>query len=86
MATPTKRARKPASRRSQMRSNSKAHNDETSHGDTFPAAMTNPAPERIFRSRRGLPQTGVTGRDGKLAAGEMGEIFEQDIRDIATLH
>ena len=56
-----------------------------SHGYTFPAAMINPAYQRIFRLRRGLPQTYVIGRDGKLALVEMGEMFEEDIRNIAKL-
>ena len=55
-----------------------------SHGYTFPAAMINPAYQRIFRLRRGLPQTNVIGRDGKLALVEMGEMFEEDIRNVAS--
>ncbi len=56
-----------------------------SHGYTFPAAMQNPAYERIYRLRRGLPQSYVIGRDGRLVLVEMGEMFEEDIRDIAKL-
>ena len=56
-----------------------------SHGYTFPAAMQNPAYERIYRLRRGLPQSYVIGRDSRLVLVEMGEMFEEDIRDIAKL-
>ena len=47
--------------------------------------MVNPAYERIFRLRRGLPQLYVLDRSGKIARIEMGEMFEEDIRDIAGL-
>lgn len=56
-----------------------------SHGYTFKAGMVNPAYERIYRLRRGLPQTYVLDRSGKIARVEMGEMFEEDIRDIAGL-
>ena len=56
-----------------------------SRGYTFLAAMQNPGYERIFRLRRGLPQTYVIDREGRLALVEMGEMFEEDIRDIAKL-
>ena len=56
-----------------------------SRGYTFPAAMQNPAYERIYRLRRGLPQTYVIDRDGRLALVGMGEMFEEDIRDIARI-
>jgi thiol-disulfide isomerase/thioredoxin len=54
-------------------------------GYTFRAGMVNPAYERIYRLRRGLPQVYVIGRDGKVARTELGEMFEDDIRDIAKL-
>lgn len=54
-------------------------------GYTFRAGMVNPAYERIYRLRRGLPQVYVIGRDGKVARIELGEMFEDDIRDIAKL-
>lgn len=54
-------------------------------GYTFRAGMVNPAYERIYRLRRGLPQVYVIGRDGKVARTESGEMFEDDIRDIAKL-
>jgi|GEM_PF-2798142 len=47
--------------------------------------MLNPGYERIFRLRLGLPQTYVIDREGRLALVEMGEMFEEDIRDIAKL-
>ena len=54
-------------------------------GYTFRAGMVNPAYERIYRLRRGLPQVYVIGRDGKVARTELGEMFEDDIRDLAKL-
>ena len=54
-------------------------------GYTFRAGKVNPAYERIYRLRRGLPQVYVIGRDGKVARTELGEMFEDDIRDIAKL-
>ena len=54
-------------------------------GYTFRAGLVNPAYERIYRLRRGLPQVYVIGRDGKVARTELGEMFEDDIRDIAKL-
>ena len=56
-----------------------------SHAFTFEVGMVNPAYERIFRLRRGLPQLYVLDRSGKIARIEMGEMFEEDIRDIAGL-
>ncbi len=56
-----------------------------SRGYTFLAAMLNPGYERIFRLRLGLPQTYVIDREGRLALVEMGEMFEEDIGDIAKL-
>lgn len=54
-------------------------------GYTFRAGMVNPAYERIYRLRRGLPQLYVIGRDGRIAMVEPGEMFEEEIRDIARL-
>jgi hypothetical protein len=54
-------------------------------GYSFRAGMVNPAYERIYRLRRGLPQVYVIGRDSRIARIDMGEMFEEDIRDIATL-
>jgi len=56
-----------------------------SRGYTFLAAMLNPGYERIFRLRLGLPQTYVIDREGRLALVEIGEMFEEDIGDIAKL-
>ncbi len=55
------------------------------HGYTFPAGLVNSAYERIYRLRRGLPQVYVIDRTGRLAMVEMGEMLEDDIRDIANL-
>lgn len=55
------------------------------HGYTFPSGLVNPAYERIYRLRRGLPQMYVINRSGRLAMVEMGEMLEDDIREIAGL-
>lgn len=56
-----------------------------SHGYTFPAGLATPEWQRIFRLRRGLPQLYVIGRDGRIAMVEMGEMLDDEIRDIARL-
>lgn len=53
------------------------------HRYTFKAAMINPAYEAIFRLRKGLPQTYVIGRDGRIVQFDMGEMFEEDVKAIA---
>ena len=54
-------------------------------GYSFRAGMLNPAYERIYRLRRALPQVYVIGRDSRVARIDLGEMFEEDIRDIARL-
>ena len=53
------------------------------HRYTFKAGMVNPAYEAIFRLRKGLPQTYVIGRDGRIAQFDMGEMFDEDVKAIA---
>lgn len=53
------------------------------HGYTFKAGMSNPAYEAIYKLRRGLPQTYVIGRDGRVVQYEKGEMFEDDVKAIA---
>ena len=53
------------------------------HGYTFKAGMINPAYETIFRLRKGLPQTYVIARDGRVVQFDMGEMFDEDIKAIA---
>ena len=53
------------------------------HGYTFKAGMINPAYEAIFRLRKGLPQTYVIARDGRVVQFDMGEMFDEDIKAIA---
>jgi thiol-disulfide isomerase/thioredoxin len=52
-------------------------------GYTFKAGMATPAYEAIRRLRKGLPQTYVIGRDGRIRQIEMGEMFEEEIRAFA---
>lgn len=54
------------------------------HGYTFRAGLATPEYLRIFRMRRALPQVYVIGRDGRIARIEQGEMFEEDVRDLAA--
>lgn len=53
------------------------------HGYTFKAGMINPAYAAIFKLRKGLPQTYVIGRNGRIAQFNMGEMFDEDVKAIA---
>lgn len=53
------------------------------HGYSFEAAMVTPAWLAIYRQRKGLPQLFVLGRDGRLLRIERGEMFEEDVADLA---
>ena len=53
------------------------------HRYTFKVGMINRAYEAIFRLRKGLPQTYVIGRDGRVAKFDMGEMFDEDVKAIA---
>ncbi len=52
-------------------------------GYTFPVAMSTPALARAFPKPPGLPVTLVRGKDGRVAMAESGEIFPEDVQQIA---
>lgn len=52
-------------------------------GYAFKAGMATPAWNAIYSQRKGLPQLFVIDRSGKLAAIEVREMMEEDIREIA---
>jgi thiol-disulfide isomerase/thioredoxin len=52
-------------------------------GYTFPAAMLSPAIERALPKPGGLPVTVVRGKDGRVVMAESGEIFPEDVEQIA---
>lgn len=54
-------------------------------GYTFKAGMINPAYETIYRLRKGLPQTYVIDRSGRVVQIELREMLEDDVQDIAKL-
>jgi thiol-disulfide isomerase/thioredoxin len=54
-------------------------------GYAFSAGMINPAYESIYRLRKGLPQTYVVGRDGRVLQYEKGEMFEEDVNALTRL-
>ena len=52
-------------------------------GYTFPATMRTPAIERMLPKPTGLPVTLVRGRNGLALMAEGGEIFPEDVEQIA---
>lgn len=54
-------------------------------GNTFPAAMHTPELERVLPKPRGLPVVVVVDRGGKVTRIEKGEMFDEDILDLARL-
>lgn len=52
-------------------------------GYTFPAGFVTPAIQRILPKPKGLPITLVRGRDGKLLQGERGQLFPEDVEQLA---
>jgi thiol-disulfide isomerase/thioredoxin len=54
-----------------------------SRGYTFPAAMVTPAVAAVLPKPKGLPVTLVRGRDGKLLQADAGQMFPEDIEEIA---
>ena len=52
-------------------------------GYTFPAGLFTPAVARVLAKPRGLPVTLVRGRDGRVAMAEAGQLFPEDIEQIA---
>lgn len=55
----------------------------TRHGYTFPAALVTPAIARVLPKAKGLPITVVRGRDGRVLMGEAGQLFPEDVEQIA---
>lgn len=55
------------------------------NGYAFKAGMATPAWQAIYQQRQGLPQLFAIDRSGRLAAIEVREMMEEDIRDLARL-
>ncbi len=53
------------------------------HGYTFPAALVTLAIARVLPKAKGLPVTVVRGRDGRVLMGEAGQLFPEDVDQIA---
>lgn len=53
------------------------------HGYTFNAAMMTPEWQRALGDIKGLPVIWVIGRDGKLKQVEAGELFDEDVSELA---
>ncbi|MBN9370363.1 MULTISPECIES: TlpA disulfide reductase family protein [unclassified Hydrogenophaga] len=53
-------------------------------GYTFPTAHYTPAIERVMpRPGKAIPVTCVRGRDGRVVMSEVGQLFEEDVQQIA---
>lgn len=52
-------------------------------GYTFPAGLVTPASARVLPKPRGLPVTVVRGRDGKVLQAEQGQLFPEDVEQLA---
>ncbi len=52
-------------------------------GYTFPAGMFTPAVARVLPKPKGLPVTVVRGRDGRVVMAEAGQLFPEDVEQIA---
>lgn len=52
-------------------------------GYTFPSGFNSPALERVLPKPRGLPVTCVRGRDGRIVMAEAGQLFPEDVAEIA---
>ena len=52
-------------------------------GYTFPSAWVTPAVAAALPKPRGLPVTVVRGRDGRVALAEAGQLFPEDVQEIA---
>ncbi len=52
-------------------------------GYTFPAAFVTPEFQRLLPKPKGLPITLVRGRDGKLLQAEKGQLFPEDVEQLA---
>lgn len=54
-------------------------------GYSFPSAWTSPTWRQSFPKPRGLPITLLRGRNGKLLLAEKGQMFAEDVGDMASL-
>ena len=52
-------------------------------GYTFPAGLVTPSVARVLPKPKGLPVTIVRGRDGRVLAAETGQLFPEDVEQIA---
>ena len=52
-------------------------------GYTFPSTLVTPAVARALPKPKGLPVTVVRGRDGRVLMGEAGQLFPEDVEQIA---
>lgn len=52
-------------------------------GYTFPAGFVTPEIQRILPKPRGLPVTVVRGRDGRVLQAEKGQLFPEDVEQLA---
>lgn len=52
-------------------------------GYTFPAGFVTPEIQRVLPKPQGLPITLVRGRDGKLVQAEKGQLFPEDVEQLA---
>ena len=52
-------------------------------GYTFPAVWTSPDVARAFPKPDGLPVTVVRGKDGRVVQAEKGQLFAEDVADLA---
>ena len=53
------------------------------HGYTFPAAWMNPEVARAYPKAAGLPVTVVRGKDGRVVQAEKGQLFAEDVAELA---
>jgi thiol-disulfide isomerase/thioredoxin len=52
-------------------------------GYTFPAGLVTPEVARVLPKPKGLPVTLVRGRDGKVLQAEKGQLFPEDVEQLA---
>ena len=53
------------------------------NGYTFPAGFVTPDIQRVLPKPRGLPVTLVRGRDGRIVQAEKGQLFPEDVEQLA---
>ncbi len=56
---------------------------QSSRGYTFPSGWVSPAVAKVLPKAKGLPVTIVRGRDGRVQMAETGQLFPEDIEQIA---